>query len=119
MRRTGRIGSGMGPTTRWAVVGAVRHHGVRMLTGVDYREITDDGLVITNADGEPELIEADTVIVAAGQEPNEDLVKIIESSGLPYRVIGGAAETAGLNAVRATSEALAAAYELTALSLDQ
>jgi len=90
-----------------------------MLTGVDYREITDDGLVITNADGEPELIEADTVIVAAGQEPNEDLVKIIESSGLPYRVIGGAAETAGLNAVRATSEALAAAYELTALSLDQ
>ncbi|GAB3916501.1 2,4-dienoyl-CoA reductase [Microlunatus endophyticus] len=112
MRRTGRVGSGMGLTTRWAVVGSIRHHGVRMLTDIDYQEITDDGLVITDADGERQLIAADTVIIAAGQERNDSLVAMIAGLGVPYRVVGGAESTAGLNAVRATSQGLQAAYEL-------
>jgi len=116
LRRTGKIGTGMGLTTRWAVIGTVRRHGVRMLTDVAYQEITDDGLVITNAEGESEVIVADTVIIAAGQEPNDQLIKIIADTGVPYRVVGGAAETAGLNAVRATSQGLVAAYELGASS---
>ncbi|WP_255455496.1 FAD-dependent oxidoreductase [Microlunatus sp. Gsoil 973] len=117
MRRTGKIGSGMGLTTRWAVIGAIRHHGVRMLTGVDYQEITEDGLVIINADGHSELIEADTVVIAAGQEPNDAVVKTVADAGVPYRVIGGAADTAGLNAVRATSQGIEAAFELSALTV--
>jgi 2,4-dienoyl-CoA reductase (NADPH2) len=119
MRRTGRIGAGMGLTTRWAVIGAIRHYGVRMLTEVAYREITDDGLVITTSEGEQELIEADTVIIAAGQEPNDALVKIVADTGVPYRVIGGAADTVGLNAVRATSQGIEAAYELSDLIADR
>ncbi|HEY9290304.1 MAG TPA: FAD-dependent oxidoreductase [Microlunatus sp.] len=113
MRRHGKIGAGMGLTTRWAVVGAVRHHGGRLITDLSYRKITDDGLIIATDDGE-QLIEADTVIIAAGQEPNDELTKIISGLQVPYRVIGGAADTAGLNAVRATSQGLEAAHELSA-----
>jgi 2,4-dienoyl-CoA reductase (NADPH2) len=114
MRRTGKIGAGMGITTRWAVVGAIRHHGVRTLTGITYTEITPDGVWIRDTDGADELIEAGTVIVAAGQEPNDSLTKILPDLGVSFRVIGGADDTAGLNAVRATSQGLEAAYELDA-----
>jgi 2,4-dienoyl-CoA reductase (NADPH2) len=114
MRRTGKIGAGMGLTTRWAVVGTVRHHGARMLTGVQYREITADGVMIVDADGQPELIKADSVIIAAGQEPNDALVELVAGLSVPYRVIGGAADTAGLNAVRATSQGIEAAHQLVA-----
>ncbi|WP_228266167.1 oxidoreductase [Microlunatus elymi] len=113
MRRTGKIGAGMGLTTRWAVVGTVRHHGATMITDLSYRKITEQGLIISTADGD-QLVEADTVIIAAGQEPNDELTKIISELGVPYRVIGGAADTAGLNAVRATSQGLQAAHELSA-----
>jgi 2,4-dienoyl-CoA reductase (NADPH2) len=114
MRRSGKIGAGMGVTTRWAVVGTIRHHGVQTLTGIGYREITPAGVWIRDADGADELIEADTVIIAAGQEPNDPLSEIIADLDVPYRVIGGAADTTGLNAVRATSQGLEAAYELDA-----
>ncbi|SDS82832.1 oxidoreductase [Microlunatus soli] len=113
MRRTGKIGSGMGITTRWAVVGAIRHHGVTMITGVAYRSVTEHGVQIDTDDG-PKLIEADTVIIAAGQQPNDRLIKLIDPLGIPYEVIGGAADTAGLNAVRATSQGLEAAHKLAA-----
>lgn len=111
MRRTGKIGTGMGITTRWAVVGAIRHHGATMITGIGYRSIAEDGVLIDTDDG-PKLIEADTVIIAAGQQPNDRLIKMVDPLGIPYEVIGGAADTAGLNAVRATSQGLEAAHKL-------
>ncbi len=112
MRRTGRIGAGMGLTTRWAVVGTVRHHGAHLRTGVQYREITADGVEIIDENDQPGLVEADSVIIAAGQEPNDSLVDLVAGLGVPFRVIGGAADTARLNAVRATSQGLEAAHEL-------
>lgn len=114
MRRTGKIGAGMGITTRWAVVGSIRHRGARMITGLDYREITDRGVVIAT-DGGEQLIEADTVIIAAGQQPDDELITLLDSLDLPYDVIGGAADTAGLNAVRATSQGIEVAHRISGL----
>lgn len=114
MRRNGKIGAGMGITTRWAVVGAVRRHGARLLTDISYHEITPAGVRIRHPDDTDELIDADSVIIAAGQEPHDTLTKIISELDVPSRVIGGAADTAGLNAVRATRQGLEAAYELDA-----
>lgn len=129
MRRSGRIGAGIGPSTRWAVVASIRGAGVRTLTDVAYRRITDEGVWI--ADTEPargaasdtargapatrpgeRLIPADTVVIAAGQEPSTTLARELTAAGTPYTVIGGARDASGLNAVRAFDDALQAAAAL-------
>ena len=105
MRRTGSIGAGMGITTRWAVVQAIRAAGVRTLTDVRYDRIDQRGVWIEH-DGREQLIEADTVVIAAGQVPNDPLSAQLAASGIAHTVIGGALHTAGMNAVAAFEQGL-------------
>jgi 2,4-dienoyl-CoA reductase (NADPH2) len=112
MRRGRSIGERIGKTTRWAVLAALRAAGVSTLTGVVYEAIEPGGIRVRTASGEEQLVEADTVIVAAGQECNDALLDGIRSLGVPYRVIGGAKNAAELDAVRAFEEGLRAAHEL-------
>ncbi|HEX7324937.1 MAG TPA: FAD-dependent oxidoreductase [Rhodanobacteraceae bacterium] len=121
MRRSGKIGAGIGPSTRWAVVASIREHGVRTLTGVQYRRITADGVWITPPADEAatgtaadELIPADTVIVAAGQLPNTALARALDAAGIAHTVVGGARDATRLTAVRAFAEGLHAATEIAA-----
>ncbi|WP_138442233.1 FAD-dependent oxidoreductase [Sinomonas susongensis] len=115
MRRSGRIGAGIGPSTRWAVLAELRAAGVRTLTGVGYRRITADGVEITDPDGALELVPGDTVILAAGQEPHASLAEGLALEGVPYTVIGGARDASGLNAVRAFDDGLRAGTAIAAL----
>jgi 2,4-dienoyl-CoA reductase (NADPH2) len=112
MRRGRAIAQGIGPTTRWAVLAALRAAGVTTLPNVSYEAIVPGGIRIRDAEGMPRLIEADTVIVAAGQECNDALAEPIRALGIPYRVVGGAHDAAELNAVRAFDEGLRAAHSL-------
>ncbi|KQV08398.1 hypothetical protein ASC63_06510 [Leifsonia sp. Root112D2] len=105
MRRSGSIGAGMGTTVRWAAVRAIRTAGVRTLTGVAYRHIDTDGVWIEHEGGQ-ELIEADTVIVAAGQVAHAPLADALEARGIRYSVIGGALSATALNAVAAFEQGL-------------
>jgi 2,4-dienoyl-CoA reductase (NADPH2) len=113
MRRSGSVGAGMGLTTRWAAVQAIRTAGVRTLTGVAYRRIDERGVWIER-DGADELIEADTVIVAAGQEPHATLADRLAERGIRHTVVGGALSATGLNAVAAFEQGLRAAAAITA-----
>jgi 2,4-dienoyl-CoA reductase (NADPH2) len=112
MRRNGRVGTGIGRTTRWVWLDALKRAGVETRTGLSYRRVGRDGVEIETEDGTVELIAADRVVVAAGQERNDALVPLLERSGVPFRVVGGAADAAELNAVRAFATGLRAAYEL-------
>ncbi|GLZ32262.1 NADPH-dependent 2,4-dienoyl-CoA reductase [Lentzea sp. NBRC 105346] len=105
LRRSGRIGDGMGRTTRWAAVASLRNAGVELLTGVSYEAITPAGVVLSDG----RVIEADSVVVAAGQESRPAF-----PVDVPHRVIGGAADARGLNAVRAIEQGLRAAHDLIA-----
>jgi 2,4-dienoyl-CoA reductase (NADPH2) len=107
MRRSGAIGAGMGVSTRWAAVQAIRRRRVRTLTDVVYRSVEPGGVRV-EIDGVPELIEADDIVVAAGQTPRNDLAAQLMAQGIPHTVVGGARETAGLNAVAAFEEGLRA-----------
>lgn len=107
MRRSGPIGAGMGVTTRWAAVQAIRRRGVRTLTDVSYRAIEPDGVRI-EVNGAEEVIEADVVVVAAGQTSRTELAAQLSARGIAHTVIGGARSTAGLNAVAAFEEGLRA-----------
>ncbi|HWU47883.1 MAG TPA: FAD-dependent oxidoreductase, partial [Humibacter sp.] len=107
MRRSGPIGAGMGITTRWAAVQAIRHAGVRALTDVDYLRVEPAGVRIRH-DGAEQLIEADTVIIAAGQESHDVLSAELSRRGIACTVIGGARSADGLNAVAAFEQGLRA-----------
>ncbi|MEU8436255.1 FAD-dependent oxidoreductase [Streptomyces sp. NPDC029216] len=112
LRRSGRIGDGMGRSTRWAVLAELRRHGTNWLTGVRYGAILPEGVLLRDADGAGRLVPADSVVVAAGQSPVDALRPVLDAAGVPYRAAGGAADARGLNAVRAVEEGMRAAHAL-------
>jgi 2,4-dienoyl-CoA reductase (NADPH2) len=112
MRRGTPIGERIGKTTRWAVLRTLRAAGVESYTGVSYDAILPGGVRIRDADGRAFTIEANTVVVAAGQERNDALLPEIRKLDVPYRVVGGAKDATELNAVRAFDEGLRAAHDL-------
>jgi 2,4-dienoyl-CoA reductase (NADPH2) len=114
MRRGAIIGEGIGKTSRWAVLRALRAAGVRTLPNVSYDKIVPGGIRVRTADGSELTVAADTVVIAAGQQRNDSLLEPIRALGVPFRVVGGAKDASELNAVRAFEEGLRAAHELAA-----
>lgn len=108
LRRHGRVGAGMGRSTRWAVLDALKRAGVTWETGVAYAAIEPGGVRL--ADGR--LVEADSVVVAAGQERHDPLGAALARAGVEHRVVGGARLADGADAVRAFAEGWRAARDL-------
>ncbi|MDE0172921.1 MAG: FAD-dependent oxidoreductase [Defluviicoccus sp.] len=106
-RRPGRMGASLGLTTGWVVRAALAARGVRMIPGVAYRRVDDAGLHVA-VEGTDRVLEVDTVVVCAGQEPDRGLADALAASGVPVHVVGGAREAAGLDAFRAIEEGRAA-----------
>jgi 2,4-dienoyl-CoA reductase (NADPH2) len=100
MRRAGRIGDGVGASTRWVVVQELQRAGVELLTGVEYERIEPDAVVIS-VEGVRRRIAADTVVIAAGQEAERSLADALAARGQAHVVIGGAAAAEHLDAGRA------------------
>ena len=103
-RRDGAPGKTLGRTTGWTHRLSLVRRGVKMIGGVEYLKIDDDGLH-TRVNGEPTLFGVDTVIICAGQEPERGLYDALRARGVPARLIGGANEAAELDAKRAIAEA--------------
>ena len=94
-RSTTPFGHTLGRTTGWVHRAELARHGVRMLKGVEYRRIDDDGLHIA-AEGSETVLRADTIVVCAGQVPRRDVHG--------HHVIGGARQAGELDAKRAMRE---------------
>ena len=102
-RTPGRMGKSLGKTTGWVHRLVLKRNNVEQLGGVTYEYINDAGLHIS-INGEPHLIEADTIILCAGQLSLNELVAPLEASGLSVHVIGGAKTAGELDAKRAFDE---------------
>jgi 2,4-dienoyl-CoA reductase (NADPH2) len=100
-RSTGPFGHTLGRTTGWVHRAELARNGVRMLKGIEYRRIDDAGVHIL-LDGKDVLVEADTVIVCAGQEPRRWPAGKSREAGFHH--IGGAREAGELDAERAMRE---------------
>ncbi len=74
-----------------------------MINGVTYSRIDDQGLHIV-LKGSPKVLEVDTVIICAGQEPLRDLQDSLESEGMTVHLIGGAELAVELDAKRAIEQ---------------
>ncbi|SEF30801.1 2,4-dienoyl-CoA reductase (NADPH2) [Amycolatopsis pretoriensis] len=101
-RKKSGIGSGLGKTSGWVHRAALKAKRVEQITGVTYEKIDDAGLHLT-VDGAPRLLEVDTVVVCAGQEPVRDLADALPAD-LPVHLIGGADVAAELDAKRAIDQ---------------
>ena len=102
-RKASRVGEGLGKTTGWIHRTELKRRGVRFVPGVRYERIDAAGLHVVIAD-RPRLIEVDTIIVCAGQEPQRELVAPLTALGVDLRLIGGADVAAELDAKRAIGQ---------------
>ncbi len=105
-RKSGKLGKGLGKTTGWIHRAALQMKQVEMIGGVNYERITPEGLFVTHGperkDGQ--LIECDTVVLCAGQEPLRELHAPLQAAGVAVHLIGGAHEAAELDAKRAIAQ---------------
>ncbi len=103
-RKATPVGQGLGRTTGWTHRLTLQRRGVKMVSGVEYVKIDDAGLHCVIG-GQPQVLDVDTVIVCAGQEPARGLYDELVAMGVPAQLIGGAFEASELDAKRAIKQA--------------
>ena len=102
-RSPGRPGARLGKTTGWIHRATLKAKGVKMLGGVEYLGVDDEGLHV-RIDGGEQLLAVDHVVVCAGQEPRRDLHAALLARGRNVHLIGGADVAAELDAKRAIAQ---------------
>ncbi|MBN8264577.1 MAG: NADPH-dependent 2,4-dienoyl-CoA reductase [Xanthomonadales bacterium] len=102
-RSPGRPGARLGKTTGWIHRATLKSKGVKMLGGVEYLGVDDEGLHV-RIDGGEQLLAVDHVVVCAGQEPRRDLHAALLARGRNVHLIGGADVAAELDAKRAIAQ---------------
>lgn len=105
-RKPGKPGKTLGKTTGWIHRAALAAKGVKMIGGVNYERITAEGLHVSfgEARENPTLIEADTVVICAGQLSERGLADRLIAAGRRPHVIGGADVAGELDAKRAINQ---------------
>jgi 2,4-dienoyl-CoA reductase-like NADH-dependent reductase (Old Yellow Enzyme family)/thioredoxin reductase len=78
--------------TRKVLLKELRERGVRFLTGRRLSRVEETGVVVTAEDGTETFVEADSVVVAIGNKPDNTLYEKIRSLGIPLHQIGDCLE---------------------------
>ncbi|OCX65836.1 NADPH-dependent 2,4-dienoyl-CoA reductase [Thioclava sp. SK-1] len=105
-RKAERPGKNLGRTTGWIHRAALKAKGVKMLSGVNYDQISDQGLHINFGpeQGAGQILPVDTVVLCAGQLSETGLAKALTAAHKPFHLIGGADVAAELDAKRAIDQ---------------
>jgi 2,4-dienoyl-CoA reductase (NADPH2) len=113
-RKAGKLGAGLGKTTGWIHRTALKHKQVKMIGGVNYERIADEGLLVSHGEKRenPTWIPCDSIVLCAGQLPLRALADELAALGKAAHVIGGALEAGELDAKRAIDQAARLAAKL-------
>jgi len=106
MRKGPKIAAEYSIMNREPLIGRLKLKQVGMLTGVRYEEITPSGLRITNKEGQQQMIEADTIVLAVGARPNTGLLDALKEKVPEVYQIGDCVEP------RCIREAIAEGFEV-------
>ncbi|MEM1658777.1 MAG: FAD-dependent oxidoreductase [Candidatus Jordarchaeales archaeon] len=99
---TDRIARDVGLTTRWTIRQSLELRKVRIVTNARVDEITDEGVIVNNGE---QFFEADTVVIAVGSEPNNELVKQLEGKVAELYAVGDCVNPRkALEAIREATE---------------
>ena len=99
-RKASSVGAGLGKTTGWIHRTGLKNRDVKMMAGVSYQKIDDQGLHIVVND-QPMLLEVENVVICAGQESYTAMYDQLQAAGKNVHLIGGAKEAGELDAKRA------------------
>lgn len=113
-RKPAPLGKGLGKTTGWIHRAALKMKRVQMIGDVNYERIDARGLHVSFGPSRdrPTVIEADTIVLCAGQEPLRELESPLRAAGARVYRIGGADEAGELDAKRAIDQGMRLAITL-------
>lgn len=104
-RTDGKVGAKLGKTTGWIHRTTLKMKKVKMIAGVEYTKVDDEGLHFIDKNKTPQVFPCDNVVVCAGQLSLRDLEQPLKDLGKTVHVIGGAYEAGELDAKRAINQA--------------
>ena len=113
-RKAGKPGAGLGKTTGWIHRAELKSRGVEMVGGVNYEEISDQGLLVTYGEKRENAtwLDVDNIVMCAGQIPLRELVAPLTAKGVKVTLLGGADVASELDAKRAINQASRVAAEV-------
>ena len=100
-RKKSKPGKNLGKSTGWIHRSSLTSKGVRLVPSCEYHKIDDQGLHLSIA-GQSQILNVDTIVICAGQEPNRALADAVVAK--PVHLIGGADKAAELDARRAIDQ---------------
>jgi len=93
VRRGPEMASKMYPSNRHALLGRLKEKGVTLIGGVKaYEAITEEGLAIIDGQGERRTLKADTIVLATGAVPEDNLATAIEGKVGEVHLAGDCAQ---------------------------
>ena len=84
---TPKIGQGIGPSTKWVLLGQLQSHGVKMLTGAEVKSVAG-GLVKYVKDGQEAEAAFDNIVLASGVRPVGRLSAEMDKLGVAHVAVG-------------------------------
>jgi 2,4-dienoyl-CoA reductase (NADPH2) len=111
-RKPGKHGASLGKTTGWIHRAALKMKNVEMIAGANYERIGPSaqpgriGLALSFGEQRKDgtVLDVDTIVLCAGQEPLRELQAPLQAAGLAVHLIGGALEAGELDAKRAIDQ---------------
>ena len=89
---TDTVGAGI-PLLQWELLHPwLLREGATILSGVAYQEITEKGLVLTDADGRERMLEADSILITLPLRPNPGLSDELQGRVSELHAIGDCSE---------------------------
>ena len=109
-RGTKKPGARLGKSTGWIHRTKLTKRGVTAVSGCTYEKIDHQGLHYS-VNGEPHLLEVDTIVLCAGQDSEQALATQLTGNVTHLTLIGGARVATELDAMRAIDEGTRLAYK--------
>jgi 2,4-dienoyl-CoA reductase (NADPH2) len=105
-RKKTKPGAGLGKSTGWIHRAALKMKRVEMMASVNYEGVVEKGLAISFGEAREKatVLEVDTIVLCAGQEPLRELEAPLKAAGIPVHLIGGADVATELDAKRAIDQ---------------
>lgn len=103
-RKKEKMGKRLGKTTGWIHRASLKHKNVKMISGVSYNAIDDQGLHV-HIDEKTQIIEVDNVVICAGQVELTELFTPLKEAKKIVHLVGGAYKALELDARHAIDQA--------------
>ena len=113
-RKNEKLGKRLGKTTGWIHRKSLEKKNVKMFAGVNYEQITSDGLLISFGEEKKDLqtLKVDSIIICAGQISEISLVEKLNINKINHHIIGGAKVANELDAKSAIDQGCRLAAKL-------